>query len=188
MARRLLLITGPPGGGKTTLIQRIYDHYTHLGVGVAGILTREYLAERERVGFKLLDLSTREEGWLARKEGGSGPRIGRYNVESGDLERVCVTALLNAARRSARLVLVDEIGPMEMTSETFRAALSKLFASGKPVVATLRYGSHYPEVEEARRIVDTRTIQVTPANRDSISREIIAEVDAMLGLTGDAQL
>ncbi len=153
---------------------------------MAGIITREHRAGGERVGFKLLNLATGEEGWLARKQGGTGPRIGRYKVETDDLERVGVTALLTATRGDVGLVLVDEIGPMEMTSYAFRTALSQLLASGKAIVATLRYDSHYPEVEEASRIVDTRTIQVTPANRDSVPREIIAEVDAMLGL-GEAE-
>ncbi len=187
LAPRLLLITGSPGIGKTTLIQRLYDHYTERGVRVAGILTREFRADGERAGFKLLNLGTGEEGWLARKEGAIGPRIGRYKVETRDLERIGVTALLNAASRDARLVLVDEIGPMEMTSQAFRTALSQLVASGKAIVATVRHDSHYPEVEEARKNVDTRTIQVTPANRDSVPQEIIAEVDTMLGLTGEGQ-
>ncbi len=187
MARRLLLITGPPGTGKTTLIQRLYDHYTGRGVKVGGILTREFRAGEERVGFKLVNLGTGDEGWLARKQGGIGPRIGRYNVETSDLERIGATALLSAARGGTRLAMVDEVGPMEMTSQTFRAALAELLATDKVVVATVKYDSHYPEVEEARRTEDTRTIRVTPANRDSIPREIIAEVDSMLGLTGEAQ-
>lgn len=150
-------------------------------------MTREFRAGEERVGFKLANLATGEEGWLARTSGATGPSVGKYNVESTDLERIGATALLNAALGDARLVLVDEIGPMEMTSTAFRTALSQLLTSGKTVVATLRYDSHYAEVEEAKRTLDTRTIQVTPANRDSVPREIIAEVDAMLGLTGDEQ-
>ena len=181
---RILLVTGPPGSGKTTLIQHIYDHYSKLGVSVVGIITREYRVGEERAGFKLRNLGTGEEGWLARKQGGSGPKIGQYNVDSKDLERIGVAALLNAMRENARLVLVDEIGPMEMTSRAFRTAISQLLASGKATVATLRHDSRYPEVEEARRTVDTRTILVTLANRENIPQEIVAEVDAMLGLTG----
>ena len=147
---KLILLTGLPGVGKTTIINRLCTHYTTKGRNVQGITTREFREKGQRVGFKITDLATAEEGWLARKDSATGPRIGSYRVVTEDLERIGVGALERASKGPTDIVVVDEIGPMEMTSMSFRNVVSKVFDGEHATVATLRFGSHYPEVEKGK--------------------------------------
>ncbi len=147
---------------------------------MAGLVTQEAREGGQRVGFRLRDLSSGVEGWLARKEGGKGPRVGSYTVDSGDLERIAVKALEIAVRDETDVVFVDEIGPMEMTSPAFRRALSQLFSSGKLLVATLKYGSRYEEVERARMEGGVTVVDLTRENRDAALTRITSMVDSRI--------
>lgn len=171
-----------PGSGKTTLINRICDHYKSKGLKVAGISTREVRERNERIGFKISDLSSSNEGWLARIGEGAGPRVGKYFVDSTDLEEIGVGALSRALQEDATLIILDEIGPMEMTNSAFRSAVSKILEAGKMVVATVKYGSHYPEVERVQgEIVH---LEVEKNNREAIYRRAIAQLDDWVGKLG----
>jgi nucleoside-triphosphatase len=172
-------VTGAPGVGKTTLIQRIHAHYKNKGLNVSGIITREVREGDQRIGFKISDLSSGAEGWLARVGDGVGPRIGKYSVVSEDLEKIGVSALKKAMERPGGLVLVDEIGPMEMTSRPFRDALAKLLVNPGILIATVKYGSHYPEVERASGIVGGVSLEVSKGNRDEVMQRITFLVDKL---------
>jgi len=172
-----VFVTGAPGVGKTTLIQRIHTHYKNKGLRVSGMITREVREGDQRVGFKITDLASGAEGWLARVGDGVGPRIGKYSVVSEDLEKIGVSALREAAERPDGLVLVDEIGPMEMTSRPFRDALAKLLSHRGIVIATVKYGSHYPEVERASGTAEGVSLEVSKGNRDEVMQRITSLVD-----------
>jgi nucleoside-triphosphatase len=173
-----VFVTGAPGVGKTTLMQRIHDHYKNKGLRVDGMVTREVRKGDERIGFKITDLSSGAEGWLARMGDNVGPRIGKYSVDSEDLEEIGVGALKRAAERSADLVLVDEIGPMEMTSSAFRDTLAKLLSTGRNVIATVKYGSRYPEVERSPGFVEAARLEISRDNREEVMQKILSIVDA----------
>jgi len=172
-----VFVTGAPGVGKTTLIQRIHTHYKNKGLRVSGMITREVREGDQRIGFKISDLSSGAEGWLARVGDSVGPRIGKYSVVSEDLEKIGVSALREAAERPDGLVLVDEIGPMEMTSRPFRDALAKLLSHRGIVIATVKYGSHYPEVERASGTAEGVSMEVSKSNRDEVMQRITSLVD-----------
>ena len=175
---RVILLTGRPGVGKTTLVNRLYEHYSKNGLKIGGLTTREVREGGTRTGFMITDLSSGQEGWLARKDLGTGPRVGSYAVVSDDLEKIGVAALERCINGVADLVIVDEIGPMEMTSTSFRTNLSRVLNGRKTVVATVKFGSRYPEVEDARR----RSLhwEITKENRESIYRRTIRQVDNWL--------
>ena len=173
-----MFVTGAPGVGKTTLMQRIHDHYKNKGLRVSDIITREVREGDQRIGFKISDLSSGAEGWLARVGDSVGPRIGKYSVDSEDLEEIGVGALKRAAEHSADLVLVDEIGPMEMTSSAFRGTLARLLSAGRNVIATVKYGSHYPEIERSPGFSKAVSLEISRDNREEMMRRILSIVDA----------
>src|SRR2546428_7692948 len=172
---RVILLTGRPGVGKTTVVNRIYDHYAGNGLKIEGITTREVREAGARTGFMITDLSSGQQGWLARKDLGTGPRVGSYVVVSEDLEKIGVAALERSMNGTADLVIVDEIGPMEMTSSSFRNGISGVLNGDRVVVATVKFGSRYPEVEKTRQT--GLYWEITKENRESIYRKIIRQVD-----------
>jgi nucleoside-triphosphatase len=173
-----VFVTGAPGVGKTSLMRRIHDHYKDKGLRVDGMLTQEVRKGDERIGFKLTDLASGAEGWLARMGDSVGPRIGKYSVDSEDLEEIGVGALKRAAEGSADLVLIDEIGPMEMTSSAFRGTLAQLLSVGRNVIATVKYGSHYPEIERSPGFADAMSLEISRDNREEMVHMILSIVDA----------
>ncbi len=176
---RIAILTGPPGVGKTTIILKLYEHYRTRGVAVAGMVTQEVREGGRRVGFKIRDLDSGREGWLAKTEGATGARIGKYNVDLHDLEGIGVEAIRNAIEGTSKLILVDEVGPMEMTSTAFRRSISRLFHINKPMVATVKYGSHYQEVEA--ELVGSAMFTITPYNRSQVIAQLIGHLDTWVG-------
>lgn len=144
-------------------------------MSIHGITTREVRENGQRIGFKITDLATSKEGWLARKDSHVGPQIGSYHVVSEDLEGIGAQGLERAIEEPADLIIVDEIGPMEMTSPRFRNVVSKLLRGEKPTVATVKLGSHYPEVEQFR--AQSIQLEITKDNREEIYRKLIGQVD-----------
>src|SRR2546425_5439180 len=175
---RVILLTGRPGVGKTTIVNRVYEHYSKNGFKIEGLTTREVREEGARTGYMITHLSTCEEGWLARKNLASGPRVGSYVVVSDDLEKIGVAALERSIKGAADLVIVDEIGPMEMTSPSFRNSISRVLNGYKAVVATVKFGSRYPEVDTILR--KSLHWEITKENRESIYRRIIRQVDGWI--------
>ncbi len=123
----------------------------------------------------ITDLSSGQEDWLAKKESGTGPRVGSYIIVSDNLEQIGVSALERSINGAADLVIVDEIGPMEMTSTSFRDNISRILNGRKTVVATVKFGSRYPEVENTWR--KSLHWEITKENRESIYRRVIRQVD-----------
>lgn len=163
-----IAITGSPGVGKSTLVEKTIKLYRGRA---GGVLAREMRSECRRVGFELLDLSSGERGILAW-ETGEGPRLGRYRVNLKDLEEIGARAVENAL--GCDLIVVDEVGPMELFSEKFVEAVKKAICSHKPMLVVLKEGSQHPLAREIRKTFKVTT--VTRVNRDALPEEIAREL------------
>jgi nucleoside-triphosphatase len=106
-----LLIEARPGAGKTTAISRLAGLLDDHGVGLSGFLTREMRSGGRRVGFEI-ETFAGERGVLAHVDLPGPPRVGRYGVDLKEFERRALPALEN----SASVILMDELGKMELAS------------------------------------------------------------------------
>jgi nucleoside-triphosphatase len=109
-----VLLTGRPGCGKTTLIKRVVNE---LALSVGGFYTEEIRQRGERVGFKVITLDG-EEAVLAHVNLNTEQRVGKYGLDLHALERIGTEAIRMAVR-ARQLVVIDEIGPMEIKSRIF---------------------------------------------------------------------
>jgi nucleoside-triphosphatase len=170
-----VFVTGKPGVGKTTIIERVLQA---LDVDAGGFCTREIREAGERVGFSIDGLNG-DSGILARVGFESPFRVGRYGVNRDDLERVGVAAL-NDAVANASLIVMDEVGRMELCSETFRAAVARALDSEKPLLGTLQARSN-DFLDSIRAREDVELFTVTTANRECLVPFIRDRMKELLG-------
>ncbi|MBX5328802.1 MAG: NTPase [Candidatus Bathyarchaeota archaeon] len=173
LQKRVLLLTGSPGVGKSSVLLKIVEALKARGYRVGGMLSREVRSCGTRVGFEILDLSSGERGWLAHVNQPSGPRVGKYRVNLEDLDGVGVAAILRAVE-GLDVVAVDEVGPMELFSERFREAVKRATESKKLVVGIIHWKARDKLINEIRSREDAEVHVVTFENRGNL-HEVILE-------------
>jgi len=175
-----ILVSGRPGSGKTTVIRKVLEAAPRLA---GGFVTEEVRAGGERVGFAVTDIYAGREGMLARAGRGGGPtvwRVGRYVVDVASFEGIGVRALREAMGRQG-LIVIDEIGKMEMCSNAFREAVAEVMGSSRDLLATVPARRH-PFVDALRARADVTVLELTASSRDALPARILE----MLGLSWPA--
>ncbi|MEM2941994.1 MAG: NTPase [Candidatus Bathyarchaeia archaeon] len=177
-----ILVKGFPGVGKTTLVSRVVERVKLRGYTVGGMMTREIRSGKVRVGFEILDLYTGAVGILAHIMVKDGPRVGKYGVDITGLEAVGVKAITESLERpEVDLLVVDEIGSMELTSSAFKSAVRLAVSSGKPFLGTVQlklFGGILEMLGSGRAF---RVVELTYENRERQVEEVAKEVLKMLG-------
>ena len=169
-----IILTGVPGIGKTTLIESIASA---LGDRAGGVVTREIREGGCRTGFAIESLDG-ERRVLASKHIRQGPRIGPYRVDVENLEAVGVGALRRALGRR-QVVVIDEIGKMELISPDFRAMILEALESDLPTIATMGVSKH-AFMEAVRKRPDVKIIGITAENRDGLQNRVEAMIESAL--------
>jgi nucleoside-triphosphatase len=165
-----LLLEGRPGIGKTIVAQRLLSLLREAGVPVAGFTTGELRTGGRREGFMVQAASGAQEV-LAHVDLPGPPRVGRYGVDLAAFERVALPAL--RAPRTGGVVVVDELGRMELASAAFRAAVVELLGRDVAVVATV-HQARDRFTDALRRRPDIRVVGVTEATRDALPEQLMS--------------
>ncbi len=160
-----VLLTGRPGIGKTTLIKRLIEA-TSLSKG--GFYTEEAREEGQRVGFSLTTLDGRES-LLAHINIKSPYRVGRYGVDVNTFEEIGAESIRKAISDN-KLIIIDEIGRMELFSNKFREVVLQALNTGR-VVATIKKGRGY-FTDEIKSRKDVKVIEVDLENRKTLSSKL----------------
>ena len=173
--KRLIFITGRPGIGKTSVLLRVVNALKARGYRVGGMISREVREMGTRVGFEVIDFRTGRKGWLAHITQPTGPRISKYRVNLSDLESIGVNSILEAIK-DADVIVIDEVGPMELFSKTFKEAVIKAMESDKAVLGTIHYRARDPLINSIKSREDAEIIEVTYENRGSLHSLILDKV------------
>jgi nucleoside-triphosphatase len=165
-----ILLEGRPGSGKTTVVARLADRLRNAGVTVGGFVTHEVREQGRRVGFEIETLDGRR-ATLAHTSFRGPPRVGKYGVDVEAFEHFALPAL--AGLRPGAVVLIDELGKMELASIAFRDAVADLVERDTPVVAAVHAFRH-PFTDALKARPDAEVIHLTRKNRDELPR-LLAE-------------
>ena len=177
------LVTGPPGVGKSTAVARVVLRLKSAGVIVGGCTTSEERSGGARVGFAVRDLTSGRTGELASVSSKFGPRVGRYRVNLTDLAGVGAAGL-EAAAKVSEVIVIDEVGPMELVSPEFRRAVRKCIDSEKPILAVVHERLEDDLLSELRSIA-TATVTISVETRDRAADEL---GDSLLAAAGGPKL
>ncbi len=165
--KQVYLLTGRPGTGKTSLIkQAIAGIESRAG----GFYTEEIRSQGVRQGFKLVTLDGRS-ATLAHIDIHSQYKVSKYGVDIDSLDRVGVSALDKAVQQ-CDLVVIDEIGKMELFSANFREAVLRVINSGKRLLGTIMLNPH-PWADTIKLKPQVNLITVTRANHHQVLEELL---------------
>lgn len=163
------LLRGLPGIGKTTAVIALAAKLKSAGIPATGFYTEEMRADGRRVGFKIVSIKTGEEATIAHVGIKSPFKVGKYGVDVGAFEKVAMPSI--SISSPDEVVIVDEIGKMELFSEKFKRKLRELLSLPNPIVATIpiqRIGFIQTLINE----YDPTIIDITEKNRDELPEEL----------------
>lgn len=166
---RTLLLTGRPGIGKTTVIRKVA---ATLGPRAGGFYTEEIRGPGGRKGFRLVTLDG-EETVIAHVDlkGEGRPRVGRYGVDVEAIDRVGVAALRRAMEQG-RIVVVDEIGKMELFCGSFKDTVLQAVSGPYTVLATIMAHPN-PWADALKALPGITLWEVTEKNRDHLPEQVL---------------
>ena len=165
--KKACLLSGSPGTGKTTIIKQAISSWRGRA---GGFYTEEIRAGGVRQGFTIATLDGRSAA-LAGTSIKSRYRVSKYGVDVEALDRVGVSAIREATGERD-LVVIDEIGKMELFSPAFREAVLEAINSGRRILGTIMLGSH-PWADEIKRHPDVAVISLTRENREQVLRQVL---------------
>uniref|UniRef100_A0A3P9NSH3 Nucleoside-triphosphatase, cancer-related n=1 Tax=Poecilia reticulata TaxID=8081 RepID=A0A3P9NSH3_POERE len=174
-----VFLTGPPGVGKTTLVQKACEALVSSGVGVEGFYTEEVREGGRRVGFDVVTLAG-ERGHLSRISTSHGRReytVGQYVVDLPSFESLALPLFRHVSRT---VFIIDEIGKMELFSQAFiRAVRQTLDGSSCTILGTIPVprGKPLGLVEEVR---SRRDVKVFTENRNALLQDILSTLQECL--------
>ncbi|MCK5556858.1 MAG: NTPase [Candidatus Hydrogenedentes bacterium] len=171
---RNILLTGVPGVGKTQLVRRVL---AEMDAKIGGFYTEEIRERGKRVGFNIKTFDGRA-GILAHVNHKGPHRVGKYGVNIGDLEQIAAGSVMTALQKDD-LVVIDELGRMELYSAPFQQVVTEALDSEKPVLGTIQVRRN-PFLDCVRARDDVRLVQVTADNRDALVESVTRDLTDLL--------
>jgi nucleoside-triphosphatase len=165
-------ITGLPGAGKTTALLRVIDMLRQEELTIGGMIDEPIIEGRYRIGFTTRDLLTGETEVFAHTNIESKIMVGKLGIDTKVLERIGVAAIKHACE-NCDVIVIDEVGKMEVESQAFIDMVKEALDVDKPMILTLHKKSRNPLLQDIRRRDDVRILEVTPTNRNLLPYKIV---------------
>lgn len=165
-------ITGLPGSGKTYALLRVIEMLKEEELLIGGMVDEPIEDGRKKTGFTVRNLLTGEQQVFASTDIESKIVVGKIGVDLSKLEEVGVKAIKDAVEQ-CDIIVIDEVGKMEVESEAFVEAVKQSLEADKPMILTLHKKSRNPLLQDIRRRDDVRILEVTPTNRNILPYKIV---------------
>ncbi|MFX1394099.1 MAG: NTPase [Promethearchaeota archaeon] len=169
-----ILITGPPRCGKSTLISKLINYYSKKNYIIRGFLTPEVKKDEIRIGFDVINILTGKKARLARI--GSYKtrfKLGKYKIFIDEFEEIISNLDLNENEKRS-LIIIDEIGKMELFSIKFQNILKRIFNSNISILATIGQKLSHPLNDYILKIPGVVLFNLTSQNQQKLFQEIIS--------------
>ncbi len=96
-----------------------------------------------------------------------------------DLAKIGAGSILHAIA-NADVIIIDEIGPMELFSHEFVQAVLKTLDSEKPIICTVHWKMKNQLIDKLRLREDVETYVVTNDNRDRLNELLVQRTVELL--------
>jgi nucleoside-triphosphatase len=161
-----------PKSGKTTLLWELVEELQGKGLKVGGFISPSEAHHGTRTAFHVMDIETGKEGLLASVDG-DGPKVSKYHVDVKSFESIALPCMQDCDKYD--VIVIDEIGRMEMKSRKFAWMLDKVLDSDTPLIISL--GKDY--VTKYKSLGDVYNL--TGSNRGRVYADILRKAKEGIG-------
>jgi len=165
-----IFITGKPGSGKTTIIEKIVEKLENK---ITGFYTKELRENGKRVGFEIITLKSKKREILAHVNTNSKFKVGKYKVNITGFEKLIEKEFSNFTIENTGLIIIDEVGKMELFSRKFTQYLKEILLSNKDGIGVVHQNTK--TINWLKKIAgdELKIIEVTINNRNELPDKII---------------
>ncbi|GIO31745.1 MULTISPECIES: nucleoside-triphosphatase [Paenibacillus] len=171
-SQNVFLLTGKPRMGKSTMVKKLIGD-----VGAehcSGFYTEEITNAGDRVGFRCVSVNG-ESVEIANVDNPSQTRIGRYGVDIETFEHFAVKVLQDALS-SKKIIVIDEIGFMQMLSASFQNIVQEIVSTNEHIVlGTVPVDSH-PGIDIIKYSKHAKIIGLNEFNRDVVAEFLMEDI------------
>ncbi|MDK2861740.1 MAG: dTMP kinase [Thermodesulfobacterium sp.] len=182
--RSKLFVTGDPGVGKTTLVEKLTKYLSEINLPfkIRGFFTKEIRENSKRKGFKIIDPFLSKEFLLAKRKDLVNPSesintyhtVGKYAVFLEGLETLLEEYKKDLIDGAQVFWVIDEVGKMEALSKSFCHFIEKLLGSSCFLLATVGKGET-PFLKKVFSFEPALRCEVTTENRDFLEERLKIE-------------
>lgn len=177
---KFILLSGSPRSGKTTVLNKLIDQIQSSDQYVYSVISREMIADGERIGFEAITNDNRQSGRpFARRKDGAPKDVSdilNYEFETKVWDEIA--ADVQRAAHAGKIIVIDEIGEMQIASPKFKQAIQDLLSdSSSTVIATISIASN-PFLRLVREHHRTNIVELSDDNRDAVMNLLSREMAA----------
>jgi nucleoside-triphosphatase len=169
-----ILLEGLPEAGRTSLIRRLSEIFKEFNP--VGFYTSQIKEDGAITGFFVASLFG-DNRVLAHTSLKSRYAVGKYRIDMKGFENLLESVF--SKEKKIGLYFVDEIDKIECSSKKFAKTIIEILNSDKPVIASIaEKGTGL--ITEIKKREDVKLLEVTPANRDLLLKELTMEIRDLL--------
>jgi len=114
--KKIYLVTGAVGEGKTAWLVKLTGLMKERGISTGGILALRIMEEGKTTGYDITDISSGSRTPFLRQTGDATVGVERFTMDEAGF-RAGQRALDPSVNRTMDVVIIDEVGPLELRGQ-----------------------------------------------------------------------
>lgn len=173
---KIIFLTGEPRCGKTTLLAKLQHDISNLGSTYFCITRDTKDKDGNRTGFEAVTSADANPRQIATRD-----ESGNYKPNIAVID--AIAAEIEAASKKCRLLIIDEIGPIQLQSAAFAKVMKQLIdvPSASVIAAVALDDSKHPLLKEFKAHFRPCLVRLEKGKNDqSILEQIRGEAESFL--------
>ena len=171
---KVFIITGSVGEGKTTFTKKLIDIFRENNIKTGGILSERVISDFQTTGYDLINIETGEKkAFLRQNEECGSEKIGRFAICPAGLA-MGINILNSLLSLENRIVIIDEIGLLELLNRGWSDCLSDLVGKSRNHILITVRDSYVDQVKNKWNLTEAITFNIDETGYHNAGLSIIS--------------
>ena len=172
---QIFVVKGKVGSGKTSVIKELIENFKSKNITIGGIYTQKIFENDERIGYDVVDIKTNTaETFLRTNHCSNCEKIGMFSIFAQGVEQG-KQSLNPENTEGDQLVVIDEVGMLELKGKGWAKNLEQLVQSGKKhLLIVVR--DEFSEAVLEKWNIQLATVFETPVSSSTIENKIFEKI------------